>query len=190
MHDQNTPDPAPFDSTAEIFPVVYEELRSLAASKLSMEESPSFQPTELVHEAYLRLKKGREGGFENRWHFFAAAGEAMRRILVDRARRRNARKRGGGAQPSALSDPTAPDAPDPVDILAIDEALRKLELQDPRGAQLVKLRYFAGLSINEAAQALGVSSTTVDNDWAYIKTWLKLEIHGRSDGTSPTVADH
>jgi RNA polymerase sigma factor (TIGR02999 family) len=170
-------------------PAVYRELRTLAAARLAEEgHGLSFQPTDLVHEAYLRLAKAPNGCCElqNRGEFFASAGEVMRRILVDRARKRRAKKRGGGRQKEALGDVVAASPTDQVDVLALDEALTKLEATSQRLAQLVKLRFFAGLSIDQVAEALGVCSTTVDNDWAYVKTWLRVEINGR-DGSASAV---
>lgn len=171
----------------KIPPAIYRELRTLAAARLAEEgDGQSFQPTDLVHEAYLRLAKRANGCCElkNRSEFFASAGEAMRRILVDRARRRRARKRGGDRPKEVLGEIIAASPTDQVDVLALDEALTKLEADSPRLAKLVKLRFFAGLSIDQVAEALGVCSTTVDNDWAYVKTWLRVEINGRDGSAS------
>jgi RNA polymerase sigma factor (TIGR02999 family) len=158
-----------------LLPVVYDELRRLAAEKLGR-ESPgqTLQPTALVHEAYLRLvgaEKGRE--FNGRTHFFAAAAEAMRRILVDRARQKRSQKRGGGrARIEFLEDAIA--APDECDeILAVHEALSGLAVVDPQAAQLVNLRYFAGMSIDETAAALGISPRSADRLWSYARAWLQ-----------------
>lgn len=164
----------------QLLPLVYDELRRLAASKLSRESAgQTLDATALVHEAYLRLVDSENSSpWNSRRHFFAAAAEAMRRILVERARHKHTVKAGGGRRREELPDIAAPAAGPDVDVLALDEALAKLELQDARKAQLVKLRFFAGLTINEAAQALGISTSTADNDWAYARCWLRLEIGG------------
>lgn len=158
-----------------LLPLVYEELRRLAAAKLAR-ESPgqTLQATALVHEAYLRLLGPGGSSWNSRGHFFAAAAEAMRRILVENARRK-ATVRAGGGQHRVDLDEIEPAIRDPdVDLLALNEALDRLESKDSRKAQLVKLRYFAGLTNAEAAEALGVSTSTADNDWAYAKSWLRL----------------
>jgi RNA polymerase sigma factor (TIGR02999 family) len=168
----------------QLLPLVYDELRRLAASKLAHEApGQTLEATALVHEAYLRLLDGGPAqGWNGRGHFFAAAAEAMRRILVERARHKQSRKAGGGRRRQDLPDiELSADGPR-LDLLALDEALAKLERHNPRRAGLVKLRYFAGLTIAEAAQALGVSESTADNDWAYARSWLRLEIEGRAGG--------
>lgn len=172
------------DSAAadSLLPLVYEELRRLAKVKLS-HESPdqTIQATALVHEAYLRLVASNPGSgkeWDGRGHFFAAAARAMQRILVDNARHKNRIKAGGGRNRVDFSK-LQPEAPvRNVDLLALDEALHKLELQDKRKAELVRMRFFAGLTVEEAANALGISTSTADNDWAYAKNWLRLEIKG------------
>ncbi|MBX3443284.1 MAG: sigma-70 family RNA polymerase sigma factor [Planctomyces sp.] len=168
--------------TADVLlPRMYRELRRLAAAKLAQErgEPLSIQPTDLVHEAYMRLASGPSTPlWDHRGHFFAAAGEAMRRILVERARRRRRQKRGGGWERVGLSDCGHDPTGRTIDILTLDECLSRLESLSPRHAEVVKLRYFAGLSIDETAKALGVSSSTVDDDWAYARSWLKLELQG------------
>jgi RNA polymerase sigma factor (TIGR02999 family) len=173
----------------QLLPLVYEELRKLAAQKLVHEKpGQTLQATALVHEAYLRLVAAggtsppREQHWNSRGHFFAAAAEAMRRILVERARHKRSLKAGGGRQRQELSDIEEPDAGPDVDLLALNEALEKLEKQDQRKAELVKLRFFAGLTIEQAAQALGISTSTADNDWAYARCWLRLEIEGKAPG--------
>ena len=168
-------------AASQLLPLVYDELRKLAGHRLA-HQSPgqTLQPTALVHEAYLRLVGDpQESNWESRGHFFAAAAEAMRRILVENARRKGRRKRGGGLKRLDL------DAAEPVavpevreDLLALDEALTKLASAEPQAAQLVQLRYFAGLSIPEAARALGVSSRTADRLWAFARAWLLREIGG------------
>jgi RNA polymerase sigma factor (TIGR02999 family) len=159
----------------KLLPLVYDELRKLAARKLGR-ESPgqTLQVTALVHEAYLRLIGAQDPGWSSRGHFFAAAAEAMRRILVENARRKKSLK-GGGAHKRMALDGVEPEIEGPrVDLLALDEALTQLEAKDRRKAELVKLRYFAGLTNEQAAQALGISTSTADNDWAYAKTWLRV----------------
>jgi RNA polymerase sigma factor (TIGR02999 family) len=167
-------------AAAGLLPLVYDELRRLAADKLAR-ESPgqTLQPTALVHEAYLRLvdaDKGRE--WNGRTHFFAAAAEAMRRILVDHARSKKSQKRGGGlARAEFREDALA--APEGADeVLAVDEALAGLAAADPPAAELVKLRYFAGLSIDEAARALDISPRSADRLWAYARAWLQRAVGG------------
>ena len=163
-----------------LLPLVYGELRRLAALKLRDEVSGhTLEATALVHEAYLRLVGNPQGQhWDNRRHFFGAAAEAMRRILVESARRRNSVKRGGGVTRQELEsiDVPAPERSD--EVLAVDAALDKLAVEDPRGAELVKLRYFAGLSLPEAAAVLDISPRTADRVWAYAKAWLHREIAG------------
>jgi len=166
-------------ATDELLPLVYEELRKLAVERLSHEKpGQTLQATALVHEAYLRLlgPAGDELRWNNRGHFFAAAAEAMRRILVESARHKRSQRAGGDWQRVELSDVEIASPRPDVDLLALSEALDKLEARDQRKASLVKLRYFAGLTIKEAADALGISSATADNDWAYAKSWLKREL--------------
>jgi RNA polymerase sigma factor (TIGR02999 family) len=158
----------------ELFPLVYDELRQLAAAKLAREPAGhTLQPTALVHEAYLRLIEGDpQQEFNGRGHFFGAASEAMRRILVDMARRKKADKRGGGRGRLDL-DTLGPAAADRVDdLLALDEALKLLAAADAQAAQLVQLRYFGGLTIKEAAAVINVSPRTADSLWAYARAWL------------------
>ncbi|MEZ6017398.1 MAG: ECF-type sigma factor [Planctomycetota bacterium] len=159
---------------------VYAELRLVAAQKLARERNnATLQPTALVHEAYLRLLGGDDGqslAFENRAHFFGAAAEAMRRILVERARRR-ARLRHGGAHQFEELDPDAiAELPADLDLLALDEALARFEREDPSKAALVKLRYFAGLTLVEAADVLGISRATADRRWSFARAWLYREV--------------
>ena len=134
-----------------------------------------------MHEAYLRLVSVDQASHWNgRGHFFAAAAEAMRRILVERARRKRSLKRGGDREVMALDDIEAPASEPDVDLLALDDVLEKLALLDKRKADLVKLRFFAGLTIEQAAQALGIAASTADNDWAYARSWLRLEMAGNT----------
>ena len=168
-------DPA---ATSQLLPLVYDELRRLAAQKLAQEPAgQTLQPTALVHEAYLRLVgPGDEPRWDGRGHFFAAAAEAMRRILVENARRRKSQKRGGGRKRLDLegAEPAAPEPDD--DLLALDEALDKLAARDPDKARLVQLRYFAGLTIEEAAALLGISPATAKRAWAFARAWLFQQI--------------
>jgi RNA polymerase sigma factor (TIGR02999 family) len=161
-------------AAGQLLPLVYEELRRLAASRLAAEKAGhTLQPTALVHEAYLRLV-GEDGDpfWENRRHFFAAAAEAMRRILIDSARRKRRLKRGGGLRRVDLEQIETPTADRPDDLLALEEALDLLAKEDPRKAELVRLRFFAGLSVEDAAHCLGVSRATADRYWAYARAWL------------------
>ncbi|MCI0335683.1 MAG: sigma-70 family RNA polymerase sigma factor [Planctomycetes bacterium] len=161
----------------QLLQVVYDELRKLAAQKLAHERpGQTLQATALVHEAYVRLVGSADEHWDSRGHFFAAAAESMRRILVENARHKRSRRAGGEWRRVALSDVQVA-APQPgVDVLALSDALERLESRDPRKATLVKLRYFAGLTNQEAADALGISSATADNDWAYAKSWLKMQL--------------
>jgi RNA polymerase sigma factor (sigma-70 family) len=181
-------------ASAELLPLVDDELKELAAQRMAQEKpGQTLQATALVHEAYLRLvaspapaspvpaSPGRESGesaqqWDSRGHFFAAAAEAMRRILVEQARRKKSLKAGGQRERIAISDvDPAIEAPN-LDLLALDEALEKLHAKDPRKAGLVKLRFFAGLTNEQAAKALGIATSTADADWAYAKSWLRAEM--------------
>ena len=172
-------------AAAELLPLVYDELRKLAAARLAGEKAgQTLQPTALVHEAYLRLvaSPDRQAGggpaWDGRGHFFAAAAEAMRRILVEQARRKQRLRHGGGRrrQPLEENEPAIDPAADALDLLALDEALGRLEAASPRRARVVMLRYFAGLTLPEVAQMLGVSQSTAEADWTYAKAWLKREM--------------
>ena len=164
----------------ELLPLVYDELRRLAAQRMSREvPGQTLQATALVHEAYLRLVGGDpDRPWDGRGHFFAAAAEAMRRILVENARRKRSRKRGGGLVRQDLDavNPAAPEPPE--DLLALDEALDQLAAAAPEAARLVQLRYFAGLTLAEAAQVLGVAPRTADRLWAYARAWLLRALEG------------
>ena len=166
-------------ASEKLHPLVYDELRRLAASKMASERPDhTLQATALVHEAYIRLVDDSQGGHWNsRGHFFAAAGEAMRRLLVESARGKKRLKRGGGRDRQPLRDSTAIELPAPVDeLIAVDEALRKLEGEDPETANLVKLRFFRGLSMAQTAEALGKSLRTVEREWTYARSWLHREL--------------
>jgi len=168
----------------ELLPLVDEELRKLAAHKMANEApGQTLQPTALVHEAWLRLAGNETQRWDGRAHFFAAAAEAMRRILIERARRRLAAKRGGGSQPLDVDEIEIPcPTPDDDGLLKINEALEKLAAVDPRKAELVKLRYFVGMSFEEASSALGIAVPTAKQWWAYVRAWLTVEIRGSSPG--------
>jgi len=169
-------------AAGELLPIVYEELRRLAGQKMANEAAGhTLQPTALVHEAWLRLGGSDAPTFQNRAHFFGAAAEAMRRILIEHARRRLAAKRGAGVEVADLdgleiSSPVADDD----QLLAVNEALEKLSAIDSRKAELVKLRYFVGLNFEEAAAALGIAVPTAKQWWAYARSWLTVEMRGSS----------
>jgi RNA polymerase sigma factor (TIGR02999 family) len=168
------PDGAPGTSD-EMLPEVYDELRKLARARLQRERQPNqtLQPTALVHEAYLRVSGDRhDRRWERRGHFFAAAALAMRRILVERARHYQRIKHGSAAERVELDSAILRADPSLTDIVAVDEALTRLEQSDPRKAQIVSLRYFAGLTVEETAAALDLSPATVKNEWAFARAWL------------------
>jgi RNA polymerase sigma factor (TIGR02999 family) len=160
---------------AELLPQVYDELRRLARARIAREpEGLTLQPTALVHEAYLRLTKdGADRRWDRRGHFFAAAAIAMRRILVERARHYRRIKHGGTNERVELDDSSPAPAADLADVLAVDQALSRLELLDPTKAKIVLLRYFAGLTIEETAAAMETSPATVKNEWAFARAWLQ-----------------
>jgi RNA polymerase sigma factor (TIGR02999 family) len=162
----------------QLLPLVYDELRKLAAQKLAQEKpGQTLQPTALVHEAYLRLVGADPAPqWNGRGHFFGAAAEAMRRILVEQARHKKSAKAGGQHRRVDLPAECQAAPSRSFDLLALDEALDRLDRLDRRKAELVKLRYFAGLSLRAAAQALGIADSTADADWAYAKAWLRLEL--------------
>jgi RNA polymerase sigma factor (TIGR02999 family) len=164
-------------ATEELFPVVYGELRELAQQFLSSErKNHTLQPTALVNEAYMRLV-GPDVAWDSRAHFFGAAARAIRRILTDYARGRNAAKRGHGARPISLDDAGPVAAPvDAMDLVGLDAALTALEAQDPQKARVVELRFFAGLTAEQTAAAMGISASTVARDWAFAKAWLHREL--------------
>jgi RNA polymerase sigma factor (TIGR02999 family) len=173
------------DAAEQLLPLVYDELRQLAAQKLAQETpGQTLQATALVHEAYLRLVASgdasapREQHWNSRGHFFAAAAEAMRRILVENARRKRGLKHGGGCQRLNLEEAVACTQEPAEDLLALNEALDMLSQEDAKKAELVKPRYFTGLSVQEAADVLGISRATADRYWAYAKVWLYCAISG------------
>ena len=163
----------------QLLPLVYEELRKLAAQKLAHEKpGQTLEATALVHEAYLRLVDADKAShWTSRGHFFAAAAEAMRRILIDRARQKRSRRHGGGLKRRPLDQVDVASPESPADLLALDVALERFEKADPAKARLVKLRYFAGLTIPQAAEVLGIATTTADRYWAYARAWLHAELN-------------
>jgi RNA polymerase sigma-70 factor, ECF subfamily len=166
-------------ATDELFPLVYDELRSVAAAFLQRERAGhTLQPTALVNEVYLRLVGPSEVEWENRGHFFGAAARAIRRILTDHARSRGREKRGGGMGRVPLDEANPAIDVDMLDMVALDEALTKLASMDEQIAKVVELRFFAGLTEEETARALGVSSSTVTRDWRFARVWLKRELGG------------
>lgn len=164
-------------ASASLLPLVYDELRKLAKHRMGqLPPGQTLQPTALVHEAYMRLVGTNEPSWDSRGHFFAAAAQAMRNILVDQARRRSRQKRGGGRDRVDLDEVTPFIEPPSVDVLALDEALDRLRAQDKRKSEIVMLRYFAGLTVEETADVLNVSTNTVDRHWSYARAWLHREI--------------
>jgi RNA polymerase sigma-70 factor (ECF subfamily) len=168
------PDPK---AISQLMPLVYEELRRLARNYLRRERpGQSLQATALVNEAYLRLKRDKRQPWQNRTHFLAIAANSMRRILVERARARDAAKRGGSRMRITLTDAAAVAADPSVDLLMLDQALIRLAALDPEQARIVELRFFAGLSIEETAEALGISPATVKRNWCMSRAWLRIEM--------------
>jgi RNA polymerase sigma factor (TIGR02999 family) len=168
------------NAAAQLLPLVYEELRNLAAARMAAEKpGQTLQPTALVHEAYVRLVgTGADHGWDNRGHFFAAAAEAMRRILIDRARRKTTAKHGGDRVRLDLEQVSLADDGREAELLALDDALTAFEQHDPQAARLVKLRYFVGLSHQEAAAALGIGRRAADRLWALARAWLYQRLAG------------
>ncbi len=162
--------------------LIYEELRAIARRQMAGEASASaLQPTALVNEAYLRLTANEDVQWENRRHFFAAAAKSMRQIRVDDARKRKRLKRGGGQRPRSLEREPAVFDQDPVEVLAVDEALRLLEQKHPRKAEVVVQRYFVGLTVEECAEVLGLAISTIEKDWHFARSWLRRAL---GDGPS------
>jgi RNA polymerase sigma factor (TIGR02999 family) len=168
----------------QLLPLVYDELRRLAAEKLAQENpGQTLQATALVHDAYIRLVDVEKAQhWDSRGHFFTAAAEAMRRILVENARRKGTLKAGGGFRRIEMSNLERTVENPSLDLLALHEALEKLAAKAPRKAELVKLRFFAGLTNQQAAEALGIATSTADEDWAYAKCWLRVEMTGEASG--------
>jgi RNA polymerase sigma factor (TIGR02999 family) len=169
----------------QLLPLVYDELRKLAAQKMAQEKpGQTLQATALVHEAYIRLVDADKAQhWDSRGHFFAAAAEAMRRILVDQARKKRSQKQGGGLQRHPIQDVDIAASEPSLDLLAVNDALERFEQMDKVAAGLVKLRYYAGLTIPQAADALGISATTADRYWAYARAWLHAELKKGGRGT-------
>jgi RNA polymerase sigma factor (TIGR02999 family) len=166
----------------QLLPLVYEELRRLAAAKMALETpGQTLQPTALVHEAWLRLTGDEDRKWNDRTHFFSAAAEAMRRILIDNARRKNAHRHGGGHQRVHFDEVNLA-TPNDDQMLAVNEALEKFAVKDKQKAELVKLRYFVGLTLEEAAEVLGISEATAKRQWAYARAWLFQEIRAQQSG--------
>ncbi len=171
--------------TDQLLPLVYDELRMLAARKLAQEKpGQTLQATALVHEAYLRLLGTQpDKPWTHRGHFFLAAAEAMRRILIDQARRKGRQKRGGDHKRIELDQAELAISEPDVDLLALNEALSQFEEESPKQAELVKLRYFAGLTVEQTAELLGISTSTADNYWAYARSWLRIKLADSEDGS-------
>lgn len=170
------------ESAGELMPLVYDELRVIAAQRMREERAGhTLQATALVHEACARLLGPGQMSFENRAHFFRTAAEAMRRILIDHARRRGAEKRGGANRERLpLSVVDLAQEHDPEMVMALDEAMTRLEAEDPRAYEIVQLRFFAGLSVEQAGETLGVSARTVQREWAYARAWLARALGGEA----------
>lgn len=179
--ESGVPDISRKRTTDSIIPSVYAELRNLAKKKIAQEgPGHTLNATALVHDAYVALARGGEPQWENRGHFYVAAAEAMRRLLIDRARRKKAAKHGGGHERVPLFEDAicAPEeAPLADELIALDEALAKLEKEDERKVKIVSLRYFVGLTIEEAADVIGISTATAKRDWAFTRLWLQRELN-------------
>src|SRR5262249_29748773 len=169
----NDPTPEEIRPAAELLPALYAELRRLAGVLTAqLRPGQTLQPTALVHEAYLRLVKGHDPGWEGRRHFFGAAARAMRQILIEQARRKDSHKRGGGARRVELSEGLALITPPAEDVLALDEAIGQLQAEKPHLAEVVQLRYYTGLSVEETADVVGRSVSTVTREWRFARAWL------------------
>ena len=174
MTQRDEPEPSEArQPAAELLPVLYAELRSLAAALSSrLSAGQTLQPTALVHEAYLRLVRDHDPGWEGRRHFFGAAAQAMREILIEQARHKGSLKHGGKAERVELADGLAWIEPPSSDLLALDEAIEQLQAQDAHLAEIVRLRYYTGLSVEETASVVGISVSTLKRDWRYARAWL------------------
>jgi RNA polymerase sigma factor (TIGR02999 family) len=177
-------------AAADLLPVLYAELRRLAAS-LTAQRGPgqTLTPTALVHEAYLRLVKGQDPGWQGRRHFFGAAARAMREILIEQARRKSSQKRGGGGRRVELVEGLAVIEPPTADVLALDEAIQQLQREDARLAEIVMLRYYTGLSVEETAAVVGVSVSTLTRDWRYARAWLAGVLGEAGEASGTETAD-
>jgi len=177
------PTPEPIQPAHELLPGLYSELRNLAAALTRrLQPGQTLQPTALVHEAYLRLVKHKDPGWEGRRHFFGAAAQAMREILIEQARRKDSCKRGGGAQRVELYEGIALIEPPADDLLALDEAIEQLRAEKPHLVEVVQLRYYTGLSVEETADVIGRSVSSVTRDWRFARAWLA----GRLGDSAPT----
>jgi RNA polymerase sigma factor (TIGR02999 family) len=175
------------NAARELLPLVYRSLRALAEREMRHERvSHTLQATALVHEAYLRLIGNNDVGWDGRGHFYAAAAEAMRRILIEHARRAGARKRGGGRRRTIASVADLADEESVSMTLELDDAIEALRAHDPRAASVVQLRFYAGLSIDETAAALNVGASTVDREWRYARAWLLRHLRAHDGSESPT----
>ncbi len=173
--------PGPSQTPEDLLALVYGELRQLAAAKMANESgTQTLQPTALVHEAWLRLSGGRQGQWQNRGHFFAAAAEAMRRILIERARRRARLKHGAGKTHLDISELELPDAAPDDRLLAVNEALKQFESADPAKARVVLLKFFGGLTNAEVAETIGVTERSIERQWAFAKVWLLRAMRSQS----------
>jgi RNA polymerase sigma factor (TIGR02999 family) len=169
-----------------LMPLVYDELHRRAAGYMRQERSDhTLQPTALVHEAYLKLVEQRDATFRNRAHFFAVAAKMMRRILIDHARARLSAKRGGEQNPVSLEDADNLRTDTPHGLLAVDEALKRLESLDPRQEQIVEMRFFGGLTVKETAEVLGVSTRTIEREWTIARAWLYVQL--KEDVAAPSA---
>jgi RNA polymerase sigma factor (TIGR02999 family) len=178
------------EAAAELLPLIYDDLRNLARARMArLAPGQTLQPTALVHEAYARVIGKGDPGWDGRGHFFAAAAQAMRNILVDQARRKAALKRGGGRRRRELADDDLTIQPPREDVLALDEALSRLEAEDPRKGQIVNLRYFAGLTADETAAVMDVSKGTIEREWRYIKAWLQMQLAEDSERAAERAPD-
>jgi RNA polymerase sigma factor (TIGR02999 family) len=178
------------DAAAQLLDLVYAELHSIAGRHMAgVPAGDTLQPTALVHEAYLRLFGGGEVPWEDRAHFFFSAGRVMRDIVIEQARRHASAKRGGGRLRVDLDDAIVSTREQATDLMALDEALRQLEATDATSAQVVMLRYFAGLTVPETARAMGISPATVDRNWRYARAWLRGRLHGDAAGAERDRSD-
>ncbi len=178
------------DAASRLLPMVYEELRRLARARMAnLAPGQTLQPTALVHEAYLRVIGTEDPGWDGRGHFFGAAAQAMRDIVVEAARRKATLKRGGDRKRVDLDDGDLAIRPPGDDVLAVAEAIKRLEADDPRKGQIVNLRYFVGLTAEETAAVLDVSVTTVEREWRYIRAWLRTQLSDRNEGPSSSISD-
>jgi RNA polymerase sigma factor (TIGR02999 family) len=181
--EENVREEPEMQPAAELLPVVYAELRRLAAALAGrLPPGQTLQPTALVHEAYLRLVGDRDPGWNGRRHFYGAAARAMRDILVEQARRKGARKHGGGGQRVDLTEGLAIIEPPADDLLAVDEAIQTLQAEKPHLAEIAMLRYFAGLSTDETAAVLGISASTLAREWRFARAWLARRLADAPDG--------